>query len=411
MAARIESVVCAVGHAAFFSDDQAAIRAGAVHDGFLYVGAPITSGFRAIRTPGQALSVLLVLDNGHVAHGDCAEVQYPGVGGRSELFDAEAAHELVSVQLAPLLRGRELAYDLLDEVDRLQIGGASLPTPIRYGVTQALLDAVANAQGRTMAEVVRDEHDTGVAFAPVPIYAQSGDARYDNVDKMILRGVDVLPHGLINNVRDKLGDDGGLLLAYVEWVRDRILALRLDPGYAPSLHFDVYGTIGLAFGDDPARIVAYLAALEAAAAPFSLRIEQPVHRDVRDAQIEAMADLRALLTVQGIRVELVADEWCNTLEDIERFIDAGAADMVQVKTPDLGGIQNTAEALLLARARGVKAFCGGSCNETERSAQVCTNVAVACGADQVLAKPGMGVDEGFAIVFNEMQRILALARK
>ena len=28
--------------------------------------------------------------------------------------------------------------------------------------------------------------------------------------------------------------------------------------------------------------------------------------------------------------------------------------------------------------------------------------------DQILAKPGMGVDEGVMIVYNEMQRILAL---
>ena len=27
--------------------------------------------------------------------------------------------------------------------------------------------------------------------------------------------------------------------------------------------------------------------------------------------------------------------------------------------------------------------------------------------DQILAKPGMGVDEGYMIVYNEMQRILA----
>jgi len=28
--------------------------------------------------------------------------------------------------------------------------------------------------------------------------------------------------------------------------------------------------------------------------------------------------------------------------------------------------------------------------------------------DQILAKPGMGVDEGFMIVYNEMNRIIAL---
>jgi methylaspartate ammonia-lyase len=36
---------------------------------------------------------------------------------------------------------------------------------------------------------------------------------------------------------------------------------------------------------------------------------------------------------------------------------------------------------------------------------------MACGADQILAKPGMGVDEGLMIVGNEMARTVALARR
>lgn len=38
-----------------------------------------------------------------------------------------------------------------------------------------------------------------------------------------------------------------------------------------------------------------------------------------------------------------------------------------------------------------------------------TQIAMACGAAQALAKPGMGVDEGYMIVNNEMNRVLALA--
>jgi methylaspartate ammonia-lyase len=34
---------------------------------------------------------------------------------------------------------------------------------------------------------------------------------------------------------------------------------------------------------------------------------------------------------------------------------------------------------------------------------------MACGAAQVLAKPGMGVDEGLMVVGNEMARVTALA--
>ena len=43
------------------------------------------------------------------------------------------------------------------------------------------------------------------------------------------------------------------------------------------------------------------------------------------------------------------------------------------------------------------------------SAQLSVHVAMACGADQVLAKPGMGADVGLSIVRNEMARVMALA--
>ncbi|MCP6652276.1 methylaspartate ammonia-lyase, partial [Klebsiella pneumoniae] len=77
------------------------------------------------------------------------------------------------------------------------------------------------------------------------------------VDKMIIKHAEVLPHGLINNVKEKLGENGELLLEYVGWLRDRIMKLKTTPDYAPVLHIDVYGTIGLAFKNDVDRIVEY----------------------------------------------------------------------------------------------------------------------------------------------------------
>ena len=85
--------------------------------------------------------------------------------------------------------------------------------------------------------------------------------------------------------------------------------------------------------------------------------------------------------------------------------------MIQVKTSDLGGINNTIEALLYCNELGIGSYIGGTCNETSRSAEICANIAVACGATQVLAKPGMGVDEGIMIINNEMNRVLALAAR
>ena len=73
------------------------------------------------------------------------------------------------------------------------------------------------------------------------------------------------------------------------------------------------------------------------------------------------------------------------------------------------GINNSIEAVIYCKKNNMGAYLGGTCNETDRSAQVCAHIAMATSPVQCLAKPGMGVDEGYMIVFNEMQRILALA--
>ena len=230
------------------------------------------------------------------------------------------------------------------------------------------------------------------------LYELAADGRLEGLD---LSGIDWLIAG---------GESGpGYRPVNVEWIRDRILSLSVRPDYMPRLHFDTYGTIGVAFGGDLNRIADYLFELCEAAKPFALRIEHPIDAGSREAQISTYARLRRLLAERHIPVEIVADEWCNTLEDIRLFVDAEAVDMIHVKMPDLGGVDNTIEALLYIKAAKMGAFCGGACNETDISARVSAHVAMACGADQLLAKPGMGVDEGLMIVGNEMARIQALA--
>ena len=407
---RVTNVLCVPTRAGFFADDQRAIAANSVTNGFTYIGSPLTPGFGSVREAGQAVSVLLVLEDGQVAHGDCAAVQYSGVGGRDPVFDAESACQVINEVVTPLLRGSDITQfrGLAERVDGLAVNARPIHTAIRYGVTQAILDAAARARAVTMAEVVRDEYSTGIEIAPVPLFTQSGDDRYNNVDKMILKGADVLPHGLVNNVETKLGSDGEVLTAYVKWVRDRVLELRTSSRYSPVLHFDLYGTVGDLMGPDVAAIADYLTGLADLAEPFATRFEHVIDAGSRDAQIEVSARLRAALRARGSRVQIAVDEWCNTLDDIRLFVEAQSADMIHVKTPDLGGINNTIEALLLVRDHGLDAYCGGTCNETDRSAQISAHIAMACGAGQVLAKPGMGVDEGMMIVGNEMARVAAL---
>jgi methylaspartate ammonia-lyase len=169
----------------------------------------------------------------------------------------------------------------------------------------------------------------------VPLYAQSGDERYTNVDKMITKKVDAFPHGLINTVDGKLGSDGRLPLDYVQWVRDRIVAIG-EPGFAPVIHIDVFDALGMIFTTTSTHRHLSRRAAEASravrpppGAPDRRRRPRGPDRDLREA---ARAP-----GLRGIDVALV-DEWCNALDDIRSFVAAGAADMIQVKTPDVGGV-------------------------------------------------------------------------
>ena len=409
---KIIDVLTSAGKTGFFFDDQKAIKTNAVADGQTYVGTPVTPGFSSVRVAGESISVMLVLEDDQIAFGDCAAVQYSGAGGRDPLFIAKDYIEVIETIVKPLLINQEL--DSFVRLARLIDSTINphtqkpLHTALRYGISQALLDGVAKANHTYMADIVAQEYGTEVSDEAINIFMQSGDDRYNNVDKMIIKQADVLPHALINHVPTKLGYKGELLLEYISWLSARIQSKRLDDSYCPTLHIDLYGTLGIIFNDDFDKIVDYMKKCSDKAQPFPLNLEGPVDMGEREAQISALQTLTKMVDDQKIPVKIVADEWCNTIEDIKLFVDAKAGHMVQIKTPDLGSIHNTIEAVLYCKDKEVLAYQGGTCNETDRSAQVCAHVAMATHPVQMLAKPGMGVDEGFMIVTNEMNRIRAL---
>ena len=87
---KIVDVILSKGLTGFYFDDQRAIRSGQYReDGFAYLGEAVTPGFTKVRQAGESVSVQLVLENGQVAYGDCAAVQYSGAGGRDPLFLAD----------------------------------------------------------------------------------------------------------------------------------------------------------------------------------------------------------------------------------------------------------------------------------------------------------------------------------
>lgn len=407
----IKKIICAPGKTGFFFDDQKAIKGGAKNDGAFYVGEPATPGFTSVRQAGESISVLFVLENGAIAHGDCAAVQYSGAGGRDPLFLAESFIPIIEQEIAPLYVGKEITTfkEMADRIDKhINKDGKAYHTAIRYGISQACLHAVALSKSKMMAQVIAEEYNTDISSEIIPIFSQSGDDRYLNADKMIMKGVDVLPHALFNHVETKVGKNGEKIKEYLGWLRDRIIKLKPYPSYNPAIHIDVYGTLSEVFDNNFEDIANYMGELGEIAKPFQLRVEGPVDMDGKKEQIEALSKIRALMEKKSVDVQIVADEWCNTLQDIKDFTIGKAGHMIQIKTPDLGGINNSIEAVLYCKEHDMLAYIGGTCNETNRSAEVCAHIAMATSPVQYLGKPGMGVDEGYMIVYNEMSRVLAL---
>ena len=154
---KIVDIVCSAGKTGFYFDDQLAIKRGAKHDGMFYLGEPMIEGFSQIRQAGESISVMLILEDGQIAHGDCAAVQYSGAGGRDPLFLAEDFIPIIEGPIKERLVGRDVVdfKEFAEEVDKMVIDGKRLHTAIRYGVTQALLDAAAKAKKVTMAELFK----------------------------------------------------------------------------------------------------------------------------------------------------------------------------------------------------------------------------------------------------------------
>ncbi|MEA3157925.1 MAG: methylaspartate ammonia-lyase [Betaproteobacteria bacterium] len=407
---KVKDVICAAGRSGYMHRDLLAIKSGkAKPNGSLYEGAPMSPGFTKIIEPATIISIMLVLEDGQIAFGDCADVILAGVAGRDPAFNAKGHIDYVRGEVADALRGRDVSRFKAnaEEMDKYSRGGKRLHTAIRYGISQALLHATALSQKQTMAEAIADEYGSTISTKPIPILASCHKDDLGQLDRVILKRVELLPHASFQIVSEHVGLQGEKLAAFVRRVANRCKEIG-DADYNPRIHVDLYGTLGELFDMKIEPLADYLGKLRQESGSYKLLVESPMIAKTQEEQIEKFSGLRELLKKKGVDVGLIADEWCNTLPDIRLFVQARACDFVQIKTPDLGSIHNTIEAVLYCKSNGMGACLGGTANETDQSTRISTHMGLACQPDFMLSKPGLGADEALMIQTNEMARTLAL---
>ncbi|KAK6541609.1 hypothetical protein TWF694_007409 [Orbilia ellipsospora] len=408
-----------VGSSGYFVKDLAAVRHSPSYNPLSSTTSiqPLTTGFQTIVQPGQIISIILHLPNNALAIGDCVDVIFSGAASRDPLFiPAEhlpTLHTTVKTWLlqCDLTSFRSNAHRLNSSWQELHGSscngaGGKLHSAIRYGVSQALLAATASIYGCTIAEVVAREWGTQIASGPVDILTSCHRNDTLQLDRMIMKRADLLPHASFVHVSD-IGQHGENLLEYIAFVAGRIRE-RGTEGYHPRLHFDVYGTVGDIY-PHPEQLAEFLEKVRRAAEPYEVLIESPIIATTKEEQIEKLSELRRVMARRGVvGVKTVADEWCNTMRDIEEFANARAVDYIQIKMPDLGGVDQSVNAVLYCKRMGIGCCLGGSANETDVSARITAQVALAVEPDFLLSKPGIGADEGLMILKNEMLRGVAL---
>lgn len=399
---RISDLYASEGIGGYYWRDQEAIAQGAVRDGFLYRGKPVTPGFDSIIQVSSTVLLTAVAGDGREIHGDCATVNHAFRSGRQA---SPRAADLISLAEGPLrewlaacdfARFRENAARL----DRMEVHGEPLHMALRYGMSQVLLQATAAERRITMAEVLADEFGLKLARRPAPLLGSCGGSWYENVDKAILRKLPFFPQTAMVRL-----DQVEELPRYAAWIAQRVREVGAS-GYQPTLHYDLHGLLSLKVGDDVDEAVRYLRQVEEASGPHPVLFEDPLDAGGKKDQIRIMRELRRALPKAGSRIRLIADEWCNTRADVEEFVDSGCCDLIQIKMPDLGGIDNTVMACMKCTSGGVGIYLGGSCNETDVSARISSHLALVVQPTEFLDKPGLGVDEGVMIVTNEMVRTI-----
>ena len=264
---KIRKALFAPGSSAFFFDDQRAIKQGARHDGFVYAAQPVTPGFTRVRMAGESISVLLVLEDGQIAVGDCAAVQYSGAGGRDPLFLAETYLPVLEAACAPAsgrARGRTASATWPREFCELQFDGQPLHTGPALGHHPGAARRPGQGPPPAAREVICEEYGLPVTRDRRP------DLRPDRRQPLRKRRQDdpqagrrAAPRADQQRRREAGPRRREAARSTSAGSSDRIERLKPRDDYCPVLHIDVYGTVGLIFDQQARRVADYLAGLEA----------------------------------------------------------------------------------------------------------------------------------------------------
>jgi len=269
---------------------------------------------------------------------------------------------------------------------------------VRYGVSQALLAAVALAQGVTAAEVISAEFEFPRPATPAPLFSTVGTGDSTAIAcAHRVAGLGVRWPG--DDPQEELGHNNGLLQGYLRRLTE-YLARAAGDEYRPAIHLDVGGGLGALYEHNAGRLLGAFYGLDRVADRYPLVVADPVVMNGRDEQIEKLAELKKYVGMRDLSLRLAASAWIDSPAAALAFLDGEAADLLRLDVVRLGGVQRAIETTLVARERGV-----GVLLESHGDSAV-THIALALRPDFTSTGPHYEDGRGIAAFHNEMSRTL-----
>ncbi|MCA9899673.1 MAG: hypothetical protein KC433_15890 [Anaerolineales bacterium] len=382
------------------------------------------------------LTVGLQLSNGQQFWADCVDAPAASRGGETAVFDPSQATETVKTVVRPLWQGqpaaefRPLAQKLLPLSETFRytkiippkpepITGAisrrslitgflaeeEVATPkqeqvtverplhpaLQYGLTAALLPAVAAVNRVTVAALLAREYGLDWGETAVPLQIPLNDENIQAAHSILASQVASLGHTTGNtNLKANLGANGERLQQHVRQIAAWLPSL--NPEYAPKLHLDLRGGFGELFEQNSGKILGAIYGLEQAGKPYELRIQNPVWREDAAAQRSQLKELSSFCRARRLKAQLVADAWVDSLAAVQQFADASICQMIHIELPRLGNLEVGITAVQYAHTQNHPVILSGS------DTSLTTHIALA-------TRPGL-LHGSPLTHYNEMQKFL-----
>ncbi len=400
---KIIDVITYRGWGGYFFEDIDKIRQTFIPPGDRY-HTPTTHGrYPFVRTPAPVIGVGIRLDDGSIHWGDAVAVSFGGKAGRAGPGSPDELERWFKTDFKSWADGRDVSGWLPLEKSFLN-AHETAPAFVRYAVSQALLSTASHVMGLSPFRLIAKDLGLAPAKQPITLHGSSGANWDDAVDRMLARKIAYLPQGQFESLESQIGPGGANLLKWIEDFKQR--AARFN--YTPTLTLDFHGALDAIFDNSNDKIAAFISLMSQKSAPHPLHIESPIVGKTLQDHAKRLAAIRARVRAAAPTTKIIADEWANDVSDIEYLLDQKSVDGIHIKMPDTGTLSECAEAVRICKQANTFVLLGGSCTETDIGSRSSVHLALACSPDVLLVKPGMGFDESYAQMYNEMARQLSI---